>query len=279
MTLLQKLTEYVQSDQAIQAAFLVGSQSRIDRPADEYSDVDFVVITDQPERYLADDGWLASIGAPRISLTEDTILGGKERRILFDGGKDLDFIVFTGEQVPRIQNRELDGMLARGCVLVKDELGLAAILEEARRRANAQNEPALTQDEFANLVRDFWFHTVWTAKKMARGELLYAKYCLDVYMKQRMLTLIEHHARAHGGPDPWYNGRFIERWAQPWMLEGLAAAYARYDMADMARALLATMDLFRDVASELDFAYPKDAEAYAYETALNLLEINRPVLA
>lgn len=265
MNLLQTLTQYVQADKDIAAAILIGSQSRSECPADEYSDVDMIIVTGRPERYLADDGWLASIGTPRISFVEDTILGGRERRILFDGGKDLDFLVFGVEQVRRIQNGELDGMLARGYALVKDGLGLAHTLEEATRRANTQNAPALTQEEFANLAQDFWFHAVWTAKKMARGELLTAKNCLDGYMKRHLLALIEHHARVNGCRDAWYNGRFIERWAQPWVLEGLAAAYAHYERADMARALLSTMDLFRDVAAQLELAYPKEAEAYAYE--------------
>jgi len=273
MNLLQNLTHHIRADEDIRAAFLVGSRARSDCPADEYSDIDIIAITTQPERYLASDNWLASIGTPRISFIEDTVLGDKERRILFEGGADLDFLVFTGEQVPRIQNGELDGMLARGYVLIKDELGLAQILEEAHRRANTQDAPALTQDEFANMAQDFWFHAVWTAKKMARGELLYAKHCLDVYMKERLLALIEQH------PGAWYNGRFIERWAQPWVLEGLAAAYARYDLPDMKRALLATMDLFRGLTAELEYTCPKDAEAFAYGTVLDLLEIGRAVLA
>jgi len=266
MSLLKKLTQYIRSDSEIQAAFLIGSRARSDCPADEYSDVDMVIITEQPVRYLDEDRWLASIGAPRISFTEDTFLGGKERRILLEGGADLDLIVLTQAQAEGIQTGGMDELLARGHVLLKDKPGLAQTLEEAVRRVSAQNKPALAQEEFTNLAQDFWFHAVWAAKKLARGELLYAKYCLDAYMKQRLLALVEHHARVNGCGDVWYNGRFIERWAQPWVLEGLAAAYAHYDPQDMARALLATMDLFRDLAAALPFSYPKDAEVFSYET-------------
>ena len=90
MALLQKLTRYIQSDSNIQAAFLVGSQARSDCPADEYSDVDTAVVTGAPERYLYADGWLEHIGTPRVSFVEDTFLCGRERRILFESGEDLD---------------------------------------------------------------------------------------------------------------------------------------------------------------------------------------------
>jgi len=53
--------------------------------------------------------------------------------------------------------------------------------------------------EFLNAVNDFWYHAVWTAKKLRRGELWIAMSCLDSYMKRRLLQMIEWHARATHG--------------------------------------------------------------------------------
>jgi len=48
----------------------------------------------------------------------------------------------------------------------------------------AAHPPA--QDEFLDLINDFWYHTVWTAKKLRRGELWTAQGCSDSYMKLGM---------------------------------------------------------------------------------------------
>jgi len=276
VTLLQKLTQYLQASEMIQAAFIVGSQARSDCPADQYSDIDIIVITTAPQQYFNSDDWLATIGVSCISVIEDSFLGGKARRILFDCGTDLDFLVFAKELVANISAGKLDWLLTRGYVVIKDELGIAEILKQARCRANQPAESFFRQDAFTNIVQNFWFHAVWAAKKMARGELWTAKYCLDVYMKRHVLTLIEQNARLSGCKDAWYSGRFIERWADPCILNSLAAAFAHYDVQDMARALLATMGFFRDMATKLPFDYPKQAEQFAYrrvKAIINLEEI------
>ncbi len=118
-------------------------------------------------------------------------------------------------------------------------------------------------------MHDFWFHTVWAGKKLLRRELFTAKGCVDGYLKQKLLWMIEQHEhtvrRCNG--DTWYRGRFIEQWAQADVLLALGRAYAHYEQADVTRALLETMDLFRRLAKETaaaaGFPYPEHADAYA----------------
>ena len=90
------------------------------------------------------------------------------------------------------------------------------------------------EGEFLNHVNDFWYHAVWTAKKLRRGELYTAKGCLDSHMKRRIREMAECHAWAVHGPnyDTWHEGRFLEKWANPRVVEGLRTAYASYDAAD-----------------------------------------------
>jgi aminoglycoside 6-adenylyltransferase len=125
-----------------------------------------------------------------------------------------------------------------------------------------------TQNQFLNLVNDFWYHAVWVAKKLRRGELWTAKQCCDSYMKRALLTMIEWHASAASGwsADTWHNGRFLEQWADPRAVDGLRDAFAHYDAADVRRALLASMDLFRWLATEtagrLGYPYPTSADEH-----------------
>ena len=98
---------------------------------------------------------------------------------------------------------------------------------------------------------DFWYHALWTAKKLRRGEVFTALECLDGHMKARLVTLLGWHARSlDASVDTWHEGRFVERWADPGALAALEKAFAYYDVRDVARALWETIDLWQGLEEE-----------------------------
>ncbi|MBL8096252.1 MAG: hypothetical protein JNL73_18895, partial [Anaerolineales bacterium] len=48
----------------------------------------------------------------------------------------------------------------------------------------------------------------------------------------------------------WLRGRFLEEWADPRAVAALPRIFGRYDPADLAGALEATMELFRWLEDE-----------------------------
>ena len=161
---------------------------------------------------------------------------------------------------------EVAAVLRRGFRLVLDKDNLSQLMGRVPSTENSSCAPQPTQDEFLALCHDFLYHGVWAAKKLRRGELWIAKSCADGYMKHQLLRMIEWHSRSKRGwnHDTWHGGRFLEEWADPRALDGLREAFAHYDEADVRRALLVTMDLFRSVGREtavrLGRAYPEDAD-------------------
>ena len=272
---LQRISQFLENDCGVLAAVIVGSQAREDYAADEYSDIDIIVIVANPESYLLSNDWLKNIGDFHISFIEPTLFGAKERRILFDDGTDVDFIIVSEEQSQAIQSHESDEIFRRGYKILKDKIGISQNIAIAKGNIKSIPSPTLSKDEFHNLINDFWFHSVWTMKKIARGELYTAKSCLDIYMKRLLLTLIETYTRLNNGKDVWYSGRFIEKWADKWILDGLAGSYSKYDRADMINALHSTMEIFKtiaiDVAQKQSFTYPEDAETHSYEIVRELI--------
>ena len=275
---LQSICQFLENDNDVLAAVVVGSQARIDYAADEYSDIDIIVIVIEPEQYLFSNDWLTGIGDFHVSFIEPTLFGAKERRILFDDGTDVDFIILGKEQSQAIQGHEAGDIFARGYKIIKDKTGLSESIENAKDSAKAISYTVLSGYEFHNLINDFWFHSVWTVKKISRGELYTAKSCLDIYMKRLLLTLIENYTRISSKNDVWYNGRFIEKWAERWIIDGLANAYSKYNRPDMIDALLSTMDIFKtialDIAEKQYFTYPNDAEVHAYKIVNQLIQNN-----
>jgi aminoglycoside 6-adenylyltransferase len=204
------------------------------------------------------------MGQPWLSFLERTPDGGFERRVLFEGGLDVDFVPasvdgFRQQLAGGLPELEAD-IFRRGFTVLVDKDGLA---EQITAVQGQQPVPIPTSEtEYLDVVNDFWFHTVWTAKHLRRGELWWAKSCCDGYLKNLLLRMLEFHALASQDPDfdTWMRGRFLETWADPRAVAALPQIFAHYEETDIWRALLATMELFRWLAFEtadiLALGYP-----------------------
>lgn len=258
---IEAFVRWAESREDVHAVLLVGSRARVDAPADEWSDVDLVLVVDEPDRYLGDERWVESFGRPLLTFLEPTAVGKAfERRILYADGLDVDVAVLTPAWLGRAaEDPETASVIRRGHRVLLDRLGLA----DLAARAAAVEPPRRLPDErrFRELGADFWYHAVWAARKLARGEILMAKRSVDGYLKERLLTLLAWHARAVDPElDTWHEARFFERWADPRAVEALRASYARYDPGEVRRALLPTMETFerfeRETAERLGFGAP-----------------------
>jgi aminoglycoside 6-adenylyltransferase len=274
----------------IRAAIVVGSWARIDHPADEWSDLDVGFTTTDPQRYLSKIDWLEDIAPTWVTYPDPS---GVVHHVLFEGGLDAGIAVLANNTIKQavrflpllrrfpILFRLLPRGLAeqirqdvasgadyyrRGARVILDKDGLAArFLALFPAESPPQGSPK--RAEFLEAVNEFWFLAVWTAKHLRRGELWFAKTegC-DGQMKSLLLRMLEWRARAEHGwdYDTWEKGRFLEEWTDPAALRALEKAFARYEDGDVRRALLATMDLFRSLATEtaerLGYRYPTAAD-------------------
>jgi aminoglycoside 6-adenylyltransferase len=234
----------------VHAALVVGSRARTDTPADKWSDLDIILIVADPEPYAADDAWVSEFGAPELTFLEDTPAGQRERRVLYENGEDVDFPLFPLSALQGLEgSQNATALLARGYRLLVDKIGLEDRLRRLVEHVPAPTRP--TRADFEQLASDFWYHALWTAKKLRRGEVFTAIDCLDGYMKARLVTLLEWHARAvDPSVETWHAGRFLERWADPGALSALEKAFAHYDVRDVARALWETIDLWQGLEEE-----------------------------
>ena len=277
--LIDRFIQWTQTEDNIRATVVIGSRARVDHPADDWSDLDVIILANDPEPYWATTDWLHNICTPWLTFVEPLPHGhGFERRVLFEGGLDVDFIP---EPVAPFHRMLDEGLLSgsadlihRGMRFLVDKDSFAERLKHIPIVLPPSHPP--TEFEFLNLVHDFWYHTVWTAKKLRRGELWIAKSCCDSYLKQLLRQMLEWHTRACRGEsiDTWVQGRFLEEWADARAVAALPAVFAHYDEADVWRALMATMKLFHWLAVEaadvLGYAYPLFGEERATEIVRRL---------
>jgi aminoglycoside 6-adenylyltransferase len=280
--LIERLTAWAESTLDVRAALIIGSRARADHPADEWSDLDLLVFTHDPEQFIHSAEWATRIAPTWLTFVERTGDGKTwERRTLYEGGLDVDVALNPAEW--------LDGMILQGVprdaadvirrgvkVLIDKDGKLAQILNRPLPATTLFQKP--TGPEFTNTVSDFWYHTLWSVKHLRRGEVWWAKSCVDMYLKGLLQRMLEWHAHATRGEglDTWLRGRFLEEWADPRAVEQLSRTFAHYEMGDIAGALQATMHLFRwledETAAAWGYSIPFEGEREAAAAALRLLE-------
>lgn len=260
-----KILDIAKVDKSIYAVIAIGSSTRSQLKADEYSDLDLIIATDDPEKWLY--GTIPEqIGNVKISFVESTLGGGKERRVLYENALDVDMIILTPQQFETaIREGVASWVCNRGYSVLYDTMDAERLLGEYVNHKIVYDD--MTEVEYINLVNDFCFHVIWISKKILRGELWSAKMCLDAYLKKHLLKMIEMYAAYIQNVDVWHDGRFLDRWANTQIKEALVKCFAHYDREDMISALSETNKLFcklaKDVANIKTFNYPENAVNYA----------------
>ena len=277
--IIELFCKWAETRSDIRAAFVLGSKARVDHSADEWSDLDIVFITTNPyESYLSTVDWISSFGKPLLTLIDtSTASSDKMRVVLYEGMLDVDFVPLNYEDMRKAVDRfnrtiraRLDqealawiwNVYGRGVRVLIDKDGLAGKIGAVAASVKKHPPRRPTQDEFLETVYDFFYHAVFTAKRLRRGELWFAITNYYCRLQRPLLRMIEWHTLAEHGwkHDVWFHGRFLEEWAMPKTVKGLREAFAKYDEDDVKRALLATISLFRRLATEtaanLKYSYP-----------------------
>ena len=268
-----RVAEWAANRPDIQGVLVVGSRARHDKPADEFSDLDLVVFADDPDKLVESDAWLAEIGTVVFSFVESTAVGSwRERRAVFAPMLDVDFSVVPSSlldvdfSVPGPVSDIVRPVIDRGYRIVHDPDGrLSALDSLAISPGTIWKLPA--EATFTNIVVDFWYHAMWTTKKLRRGEIVVARNCLDSYMKGKLLQVINWHAHI-GNPDldTWHGSRFFEQWTDEDIVRSFHATFGAANHEQIESDLKRTMDLFsavaRDVAKRLGYDYPELAETH-----------------
>ncbi|HYA10694.1 MAG TPA: aminoglycoside 6-adenylyltransferase [Thermoplasmata archaeon] len=265
---VEKFRTWAENERGVRAALIVGSQARTEAPADEWSDLDLVVFHTDPPELIESTDWFQPFGTVVLSIVEPTAVGGsRERRVLYADGRDVDFAIFPAAAIPFLA-RSPEGLsvLGRGfAILVDKDRGFAELRATARSRAS-RTSGLPTKGEFQADVSDFYYHLLWFAKKLRRGETWLAKMGCDGYLKLLLARMIEWStvASSSGRVDVWHDGRFLDRWAPSRVKSQLAATFAQYEAHDVSRALRETGQLYgelaRQVAGQFGWSYPAEAE-------------------
>lgn len=261
-TIGRQIMDWAASRDDIRAALVVGSLARTDNhPADEFSDLDLVLYTTEPMLYHTPDA-LPPLAGTTLHIRRETWPdGSREYMILLATEAGLTKLDLAFPRVERLAQMAANGLEApydRGYIVWLDKDGLAARLPPPDA---AQPFTALpTQAEFNEVVGEFFYDALATAKQIRRGNLWLAQ-SQDGRCKRHLLVMLEWKTRLdRPGVDVWHDGRFMHEWLDAEMWQAIPGTFGALDAGSMLHALKHTITLFRQaaqaVAAALQYDYP-----------------------
>ena len=251
----------------IRVVIVVGSQARLQPPADEFSDLDLVLYSSNEGEYTAQAGWLDAIGPHWLAVRSTTGRGDLEWMVVFEGGAKVDFVFASLAE--ELQAAPLTAILQGSPYGFVYQRGVRVLVDREKPENEDRflyyalqplQEPAA--EEFSQTVQRFYLQALLAARILRRGEYWRAARLINSEMKSPYLTMLEWHVRSAGqpAPDTWYEGHFLEQWADPRALRELPGLFAACEPGALWRALYASLEAMRwiagETANQLGLIYP-----------------------
>lgn len=277
---LNKIKEWAAGNKQMRAVVLIGSQARTQNQADKWSDIDVILFTSHPQKYQNEDQWLQEIGNllscyNGLEVADSTFV----KRVYFEDGVGMDVTPvqvraidwayryawlksklpaglpstsFTTKMEKPIRNFAY--YIRRGMSVLVDKGNYRDKLNFIESNFKYLAPSAPTLEKLEEQINQFWQTALRMAIKLSRKEFFTAKIECEAPLKLNLLTMLEWHAKCVNGWqfETWHKGRYIERWADPKIVEGLKFVYGRYDERDSWNSLLKTMELFEKVSHEVE---------------------------
>lgn len=255
-----RLIQWAEATPDIRALLLFGSHA-VEGRADRWSDLDLIVISTNPDRYLGDEAWLRTFGnlwsatmyryhPPEKGVPDP--LGGHLVRVLYEDALECDMLL-SAAPAPGAPLPDKITMTLRGdhrILLDKDGL-LRSSPAASGARAHSRRPP--TSDEFQRTVSDFLLAATETAKWLHAGEVWFP--CVSLLNETMTLSLLprmlEWHASTVAGWAHDMPERRFEQWVDRRWLERIPRWFPAYDARSASAVLLELLEVFASAGDEV----------------------------
>jgi aminoglycoside 6-adenylyltransferase len=254
----------------IRAVLLTSTRAVPNAHVDALSDYDVVLIVEDIHPFVSNREWLNDFGEVLV-VYWDPIYPDPRFGIdccanvtQYSSGLKIDFTLWSVELFQKIVAAPaLPDELDAGYHILLDKDGLTSEMKSPSFKAYVPKPPSLEQ--YQTHINDFLTDAPYVAKCLWRGELMPFKWALDYDMKHVYLRqMLEWYVGIQ------YNwsvpvgslGKGLKKVLPADIWERLEQTYVGANVADNWNALTKTMELFRQVASEvgahLGYVYPND---------------------
>lgn len=275
------LVRWASTSEDIRCVLLTGSRAEDSKPLDEFSDFDVLLFVDNVENVVGREDWVEWRGPALVRYREIRDSDGYEVAadlVFYEDGVKMDFTVAPYAALQSmVETGTLPEDLDAGYRTLVDKDGITSRLPEPSGGAYIPKAPR--EEEYLDLVGEFWWETFYVAKSLVRRELLPAKYSLDSVMKLQLLRRalewwvgVESDWRVPTGA----LGRGLADQLEPELWSEFEKTYVGPGMEENWEALLRTTELFEHVARKvgeaLGFEYPEGLSESARTRLIRIRE-------
>jgi aminoglycoside 6-adenylyltransferase len=238
--MVKRLKAWAEQESKVHSALILGSQVREEFEGDEWSDLDVLLLVDDPQVLLQTDTWLTFFGEAVCGTVEETQLDWLRltwavKRVLFADNRAVDFSILPYDRIDDVLSINAE-IHAHGYQIIYDDCSnrLASKIETTLKPVEIAFPEIPSEDKLHQTVNDLLFQLMFACKKIKRKELWVAVSCMNQEISRRLLDLIEFHTASIGivSQKLCYDGRFLEQRARPDILEQLTNCFAKYNGPD-----------------------------------------------
>jgi aminoglycoside 6-adenylyltransferase len=271
---VEEIISWAEQDSNVEGAIVIGSQVRHESGGDEWSDLDIMVLANDPGLLLETSGWLDRFGTAVCVFVEVTPLRFADwdwcvKRALYDDNRTLDLSILPYTALDKVLSTNAT-IMSKGYRVVYDSKGdlLESRTLAALETVGVEKPLVFTEEQLRNDVDNLLFHIIWSLNKIKRKELWTAVRCINSYMRDLLLRLIECHNASvtKRSSVVMYDGRLLEERTDKAILDKLTYCFARYDESDAIDTLGHLIDIVYFVSKEVFEAEGYDLDPKPFET-------------
>jgi aminoglycoside 6-adenylyltransferase len=238
-------------DERIRAVVMNGSRANPDTPRDMFQDYDIVYFVADVAPFRRNFNWIKRFGELMIMQTPEDMgdppgKGDGQYIYLmqFSDGNRIDLTICPVAQIGEITKDSLS-------VLLLDKDGIIGPLKPPSDRDHLPVAP--TARQFADCCNEFWWVCPYVAKGLWRRELPYAKYMLEVVVREQLMKMLTWQVGVKTGftTGPGKSGKYLEKQLDPGQWRMLVTTYAGSDYGELWQTMLTMGDLFRAAARQV----------------------------
>lgn len=268
---VEKIIQWASETPNVHAAIVIGSQIRTESPGDQWSDLDLLLLADDPAALIECDDWLHQFGTP-VCTTQEVVplehlqLVWYVKRPLYADLQAIDFSILPFNRLEDVLQLNRDIHACGYNIIYSDSMeSLEEKFQKSIQGVAGPQLPRVTEAELHALVSDLLYHIIWSIRKVKRHELWSAVHCINCYMKQSLLSLMEMYnaVTSKNITRVMYEGRLLESRMDHQVLEQLQGCFTKYDSTDVIATLANLYNLIFFLTSEI-----ASRQRYSFDHAL-----------
>jgi aminoglycoside 6-adenylyltransferase len=259
--MLDLILNVAEQDDNIRAVIMNGSRVNPNAKKDPFQDFDIVYFVREVEPYKRNNAFVSQFGELMIMQTPEDMGepppdndGHYAYLMQFLDGNRIDLSFYSLETI----GANLSDSLT---VVLLDKDGLIQELPAPGDRDYLPQKP--TSKQFDDCCNEFWWVSTYVAKGLWRDELTYAKYMLDVVVREELIKMLTWYVgiQTDFQKSPGKMGKYFKQFLAPETWDQLQSTYVDWQPEHIWDSIFAMGDLFREtgqaVAKHFDFHYPE----------------------